>query len=610
MAIAPALIPGLGLLPSQGAEAIAPSAPVPATATQLSQAPPLPPRLTDPIPPIPLPPPEEPAPPIRLTDPTPQIPLPPPEELLRPLPPPPELQVPETPGPEAPVLPGGEVPGSEVTVVVDRFEVVGSTVFSEAALQAAVAPFVGRPLTLAELLQARTAITQLYIDGGYLSSGAFIPPQVPEDGVVRIEVIEGRLSEIQVQGNTRLNPNYVSSRLALAATPPLNLNRLVDGLRLLQLDPLIENISGELSAGLEPGTNILTVTIDEADSVDVDVVADNDRVVAVGTLELGLFLNQRNLTGNGDLLRLGYLYTEGSNRLIANYQIPINPRNGTLGFYGEFTDSRVITEPANQLDINTTSTLLNVFYRQPVILTPTEELALSLTASWQKSRSVFLASLLGEAIPFPAFGANADGVIEVFALRFAQDWLQRGSNQVLAARSQFNLGLGGSTPVNLTGQAPDGQFLSWLGQAQWARLLGPDTLLLVRGEAQLANDTLPSQELFGLGGQSTVRGYRQDRLLTDNGLQASAEVRFPLLRDPEHQGLLQIVPFFDVGTGWNARLPNPNPHTLVGTGVGLLWTEGDYWSARLDWGIPLNGSESGNTWQEHGIYFSLGLTTF
>jgi hemolysin activation/secretion protein len=212
--------------------------------------------------------------------------------------------------------------------------VVGSTVFSEAALQAAVAPFVGRPLTLAELLQARTAITQLYIDGGYLSSGAFIPPQVPEDGVVRIEVIEGRLSEIQVQGNTRLNPNYVSSRLALAATPPLNLNRLVDGLRLLQLDPLIENISGELSAGLEPGTNILTVTVDEADSVDVDVVADNDRVVAVGTLELGLFLNQRNLTGNGDLLRLGYLYTEGSNRLIANYQIPINPRNGTLGFYG------------------------------------------------------------------------------------------------------------------------------------------------------------------------------------------------------------------------------------------------------------------------------------
>jgi hemolysin activation/secretion protein len=218
--------------------------------------------------------------------------------------------------------------------------------------------------------------------------------------------------------------------------------------------------------------------------------------------------------------------------------------------------------------------------------------------------------LLGEPLPFPTFGANANGEIEVFALRFAQDWLNRGSNQVVAARSQFNLGLGGSTPLNPTGDAPDGNFFSWLGQAQWARLLGPDTLLLVRGEAQLASDTLPSPELFGLGGQRTVRGYRQDRLLTDNALLASAEVRFPLLHNRERQSLLQIVPFLDIGTGWNVRLASPNPNTLIGTGVGLLWTEADSWSARLDWGIPLNGSESGNSWQENGIYFSIGLNAF
>ncbi|PSN75768.1 hemolysin activation/secretion protein [filamentous cyanobacterium CCP4] len=512
----------------------------------------------------------------------------------------PPATVPEPPAP----------PSSDVTVVVDRFEVVGSTVFSEAELQTVLASFVGRPLTLAELLQARTAITQLYVDGGYVSSGAFIPPQVPENGTVRIEVIEGRLSDIQVQGNTRLNPGYVSSRLALAASPPLNINRLVEGLRLLQLDPLIDTIAGELSAGLEPGTSVLTVTVAEADSTDVEFVTNNDRSVAVGSWERGLFFNQRNLTGNGDGLRVGYLNTDGSDRLIASYQIPLNPRNGTLGLYAERTGSEVISQPASVLDINTRSTLLDLSFRQPLVLTPTEELALSLTASWQKSRSEFLSGLLGEPLPFPTFGANANGEIEVFALRFGQDWTSRGSNQVVAVRSQFSLGLGGSTPLNPTGDAPDSRFFSWLGQAQWARLLGPDTLLLVRGEAQLATDTLPSTELFGLGGQRTVRGYRQDRLLTDNALLASAEVRFPVLRNRERQSLLQVVPFLDAGTGWNTRLASPNPSTLVGTGVGLLWTEGDYWSARLDWGFPLNGSESGNTWQENGIYFSIGLTTF
>jgi hemolysin activation/secretion protein len=544
--------------------------------------------------------------PPRAVEPRPQPTLPPPEELLDPELTTPTLEVPDD-SPE-PDLPDNTI-SDEVTLVVNRFEVVGSTVFSEAELQAVLVPFTG-PLTLAELLAARSAVTQLYIDAGYVSSGAYIPPQEPENGVVTMQVVEGRLAEIEVQGTSRLHPAYVRNRLALGATPPLKIDSLVEQLRLLQLDPLIANISGELSAGLEPGTNRLVVTVEEADSFDVDFVTNNQRSPLVGTWERGLFLNEGNLSGWGDRLQVGYLNTNGSDRAIADYRIPLNARNGTLAVHFEYTHSQVISEPEAILGITTDSLLADLSFRQPIIRTPTEELALSLIGSWQRSRTVYLEELTGQAFPFPAFGANDDGEIEVFALRFAQDWTKRGSRDVLAARSQFNLGLGGSTPTNLSGNAPDGNFFSWLGQAQWARLLAPDTLLLVRGEAQFANDTLPSQELFGLGGQRTVRGYRQDRLLTDNALLATAEVRLPVLRNQEHQSLLQVVPFFDVGTGWNTRLNNPDPNTLVGTGVGLLWTEDDYWSARLDWGIPLNGSESGNSWQENGLYFSIGVNTF
>jgi hemolysin activation/secretion protein len=307
---------------------------------------------------------------------------------------------------------------------------------------------------------------------------------------------------------------------------------------------------------------------------------------------------------------LGYLDTDGSDRVIVNYTIPVSPYNTTVGANFEYTSSRVISEPADILDIQTDSFLAELSVRHPIIRTPTDELALSLTASWNKSDSEFLESVLGESFPFPSFGANDEGEIETYALRFAQEWLKRGRSDVIAARSQFNLGLGGTTPSDLAEDAPDGNFFSWLGQAQWARQLDRDMLLLVRGEAQFASDTLPTSELYGMGGQRTVRGYRQDRFLTDNALFATAEVRFPLLRDRERQGLLQIIPFFDVGTGWNTKLANPDPSTLVGTGIGLLWTEGDFWSARLDWGIPLNGDEDGNSWQEQGIYFSLNLNLF
>ena len=491
---------------------------------------------------------------------------------------------------------------------MERFEVVGSTVFTEEELQAALAPYVGRPLTFAELLQARTTITQLYVEAGYLTSGAFIPPQTPINGVLKIQVIEGSVVEIQVEGTTRLNPTYVSSRLGLAAQSPPQVDLLVEALRLLQLDPVIENISAEVSEAIEPGTTRLVVQVEEADTFDVDLVTNNNRNITVGTWERGFYVNERNLTGLGDRIRVGYLNTEGSNRGVLDYTLPVSPRNSTVSVSFEYTESEVIEEPADVLDIDTESLRLDLTVRHPLFQTPTEELALSLTGSWNENRSNFLGNVLDEPIPFPGFGANDEGVTETYTVRFAQEWLKRGSADVIAARSQFNLGVGGTEPA--ADDAPDSNFFYWLAQAQWARLLGSDILLLVRGEAQLATDSLPTTELYGLGGQQTVRGYRQDRLLTDNALFATAEVRFPVLRDAERDGMLQVVPFFDVGTGWNTSLPHPEDSTLVGTGLGLLWTEKDIWTARLDWGIPLVGEQSGTTWQESGIYFSLNLQLF
>ena len=62
-------------------------------------------------------------------------------------------------------------------------------------------------------------------------------------------------------GSNRLNSNYIRSRLAIATQAPLNRDRLLEALRLLQLNPLVQNLSAELSAGSLPGTNILFVII-------------------------------------------------------------------------------------------------------------------------------------------------------------------------------------------------------------------------------------------------------------------------------------------------------------------------------------------------------------
>lgn len=532
-------------------------------------------------------------------------PLPSPE-LPQPLPPPAELFPPSAPTPTPNEPPLGNFPQ---TIVVERFEVVGSTVFSPQELAKVTAEFTKRPISLTEVYQARSKITELYLRNGYITSGAYIPPQTIQSGVVKIQVVEGRLEDIQVIGTRRLNPNYVRSRLAIATSAPLNRQRLLEALQLLQLNPLIQNVSAELSAGSRTGSSVLEVKIREAKTFSSQIVLDNGRAPSVGSFRRRLQLNEANLLGLGDDLTIAYTNTDGSNSFDASYTLPLNPRNGTLTFNYGTTSSTVIEPPFNVLDIQSASRYYEVTFRQPIVQTPTQEFALGLTASRRETEASY--SPLGEQLPFPALGADEQGSTKVSAFRFFQEWTSRNSREVIALRSQFSLGIDVLNPT-INQNPPDSRFFAWQGQAQWVRLLAPETLLLLRLNMQLASRTLLPLEQFALGGQDSVRGYRQDYLLTDNGTFASAELQVPILRLPQIGSTLQAIPFVDFGVGWNSSdTENPNPNTLAAVGIGLRWSQGDRFTLRLDWGVPLISVDSSQrTLQEKGLYFSLIYNPF
>lgn len=521
--------------------------------------------------------------------------LPPPSELLEP------------PSPD--INPQQPVPtDTPQTITVERFEVVGSTVFTQEELAKATAEFTKRPITLAEVFQARSRITELYVSKGYITSGAYIPPQTIQSGVIKIQVVEGRLEDIQITGNRRLNPNYVRSRLAIATSPPLNREKLLEALQLLQLNPLIENLSAELSAGSLPGTSILQVEIAEAKTRNVQLALDNGRSPGVGSFRRRIQLSEANLLGLGDSISVGYSNTDGSNTFDTSYTLPVNARNGSISFNFGASSSRVIEKPFDEFGIESSSIYYDISYRQPLIQSPTQELAIGLTASRRESE---ISSSLFESFVPPAPpsllspGADENGRTRISALRFFQEWTSRNSREVLALRSQFNLGIGAFN-ATINAEDPDSRFFSWQAQAQWARLLAPDTLLILKANTQIASTRLLSLEQFGLGGLDSVRGYRQDYLLTDNGAFASAEVQIPILRVPQAGGLLQVTPFVDLGVAWNTQRENPDPNALAAVGLGLRWTSGDRFTARLNWGIPLVSVDSqARTWQENGVYFSL-----
>lgn len=522
--------------------------------------------------------------------------LPSPEELLGP-------DFAPTPPPETPL------PGDEITVVIQKFDIIGSTVFSEEDFEAITADYVNRPLTFEEVLEVRDAITQLYVDNGYITSGAIVPPQPLQDGIAQIQIIEGSVEDILVEGTNRLKRSYVSSRIGLGAQTPLQVNRLLEQLQLLQLNPLIDRISADLQAGTRPGTNLLVVSVDEADSFNLGYTFDNNRSPSVGSMRHQLELNERNLTGYGDTISLSYALTEGSDDFDLYYTVPISPYNTTVTAYFSRTNSDVIEEPFDALEASSEAFVGEITFRHPLIQTPTQDFALGLIASHQQTQTFLGIDDIGG---FPlAVGADEEGRTKVTALRFFQEWTQRSTAQVFAVRSQFNFGIDAlDATINNEPDIPDSRYFSWLGQGQWVRLLAPNTPLIVRGSVQLTPDPLLSLERYGLGGQATVRGYRQDVLLTDNGAALSLEARFPLWRDTDQNALLQIAPFIDSGFGWNNIESNPDPNTLLGIGTGLLLQIEDA-TLRVDWGIPLiDGDGENNTLQEQGIYFTLNLPFF
>jgi hemolysin activation/secretion protein len=489
-----------------------------------------------------------------------------------------------------------------------RYEVIGSTVFSSQELTAATQPFTGQ-VTFNQLQAAQQSIDQLYINRNYLTTGAYIPAgqTLSVDGaVVKIQIVEGRLEDIKVTGNQQLNADYIKARLATATQPPLNNERLLEGLRLLQQDPLLENISAELSAGIQPGTNLLAIKVQERDSFTGEIDTNNNRSTNTGSNQRRVQVAEANLTGLGDNLTLAYGNTDGSSAIDTSYSIPLNPQQTTLTVNVGGTNSQIIAEPFRSLNITTNSRYYEASLRQPLIRRAqrdaTQELAVGITVSKLESSS----AIDGNPLPLSS-GADSNGRTSVSALRFFQEYVQRDSQSVLSMRSQFNLGVN-ALGATVNSNAPDSRFISWQGQGRWLKKLAPDTNLVVQGRVQLADRSLLSLEQFAIGGQSTVRGYRQDALLADNGAFVSAELQLPI--SSTVGSVLQIAPFLDVGTVWNKSGANPSGSTLLSTGLGLQWRT-DQFTARLDWGIPLiNIPDRRNSWQESGFYFSVRYFPF
>jgi hemolysin activation/secretion protein len=536
----------------------------------------------------------------------------PPDVLEEKLPP----QLPTVPIPPPPAPPREGLEALFKTVFVRKVIVEGSTVFTPDEISKVTAPYENRQLATEDLEALRRDLTILYVNKGYVSSGAVIPDQTVADGVIRYQIIEGRLTQIDVAGNKWFADSYLRDRIALGAKPPVNISPLQDRLQLLQLDQRIRSIRAEMRPGERPGETVLKVYVEEKNPFYAQMAFNNYQSPSIGAERGLLTLAHQNLTGHGDIFNVTYGRSEGLRPEFDTwYMIPINAHDTTLLFHYRVNNFDVINDPFEPLGIHSQTSIFGLTLRQPVYRSLNQEFALALGIEYETNKTF----LLGEPFPFYP-GVEDDGEQTVIPLRFSQEWIYRTQRQVIAARSRFSFGLdvNGAT-INDSSTTPDGKFIAWLGQFQWARILELlDTQALFRIDYQKTDDPLLPLEQISVGGRYSVRGYRENLLVRDDAFITSLEFRVPVIQNKRWADYIQLCPFFDYGWAEYRDFPTPDPKYVYSTGIGLRWAAPIIKSpvelrAELEfyWGYALKHVDVPyDDIQDSGFHFQFALTGF
>ena len=530
------------------------------------------------------------------------------EQLLPPVPEPLPVFPPSLP--PAPF----QVPSSQ-GVLVRKIVVKGNTVFSPQELAEVTAPYENRVLSSEDLESLRRALTLYYVDHGYINSGAVLPDQAVADGVITFQVIEGKLGSIEIEGNRWFKDAYIKDRVELGAGPPLNLAPLQQRLQLLQQDPRISSLHADLRPGVQLGESVLNVKVEEKTPFYVWFAFNNYQSPSVGAEQGILTLSHQNLTGHGDVLSLTYGRSEGMDPLLDIwYAVPLNPQDTTLLLRYRQDNFNVIDEIFGPLDTESRCSIYEITLRHPVYRTLNQEFALALSGNYLEDKTF----LLGE--PFSFYPGVENGESAVTALRFLQEWIYRTQREVIAARSRFTFGVDAlDATIHQSSSIPDGKFISWLGQFQYARIFKTwDMQLLFRTDAQVANQPLLPLEQIAVGGRYTVRGYREDLLVRDQALISSVELRVPIVQNAPWAEYLQLAPFADYGYARNVELPTFWPRSIYSIGLGLRWGVPLVKSPvmlRLDfefyWGYALvDVNPPDHNIQDDGIHFQIAVQGF
>ncbi len=450
--------------------------------------------------------------------------------------------VPPTDPLQQPAAPASSAAKAHATsrFMLRHVEFTPSALLKPADLAAAVKPYEGREVDGAELARMLDAVNDLYRARKITTARAFLKNQPVVDGVVHVELIEGRLGKVAVKGKRHVSDHYLARRLDLKEGEVIDPEQLRDNLVTLNRTTDLQ-AQAVLQPGASRGLTDVELDVQEPSRYALDAFVDNGGVDNTGRNRIGLQGHVYSLLGIDDMLDGNVAHSSGGNDGSVSYSVPLFPNNGRLGISYSHSQINVLDEAFRNINIQGTSSVTSLNYNQPLIATL--DWLFSGIGSYSITDST--TQISGQDIADTRTYAWTLGA----SLAHQSDG-QRWNATQLVTRVHSDEPMLGKTDFTI---APgSAYFIQRLGQSRWA-------LRADLGWQFSSGYHVPSANLFQIGGPGSVRGYERGVLSGARGYYADLEL---------HRSVgerLDLFGFVDHGEVFAAF---PSSQQITGAGVG------------------------------------------
>ncbi|MBR0927962.1 ShlB/FhaC/HecB family hemolysin secretion/activation protein [Bradyrhizobium diazoefficiens] len=423
--------------------------------------------------------------------------------------------------------------------------------------------YVGKDVDIASLLQLVADINAVYAARGIVTGIATLPEQDAKGGVVRIKLTEGRLQKTTVEGNKQTRTDYILQRVKEPEGEVLDVPKL-------NRDVIWFNRTNDvqIKALLQPGTSFgltdLQFAVIEPPVDTLQLFTDNQGAENTGRWEGGAFYKRHGLFGVDDRLTFYGVRSDGNLNGNIAYSIPVNPWGGRAGVSYTEGKIKIVQGPFVALDVTGRSSQAAVNFSQPVWV----------TQDWL----VLLNAALTEGKTVSRFATVA----------VTDDHYDKTTAGLSVTKSGNTYSITVSPAVNYVAWhdyvlGNNRAFNTFTGSLIATSAAGPQNFSAnVLASWQYTQEKLlPGDQIFSIGGPTTVRGYPSNAASGDSGYYFNAEL---------HYNWSQWLRGFDtyIFTDWGAVYSTfPGVTEMASVGVGFSWTYAQFMTFEANYATPL-----------------------